>query len=266
MHKRRRIWGFTAGVIMIFASLRAFCADSSPTESGSVNPEWEVCRRTAIAYFRAEMHWVFTGRYPASIQELCETNEDIPLPPLEGAEITDPCSLHGLVLRYRLSEDGPEVASIGPDRHWGGWEPDSFFGMDDSHVSAITASAHLKQFLHASYCQALASGSVRYPVVLLKGEGIDPAAYRKIETRRTLCEPVEVARLDEVAEALHTRFNMGVYVRERFFEQETTGLGACSAQAGTLSLASLPDALSVLGEPAPAGFSWTYGQRRASYW
>ncbi len=233
---------------MILASLGAPCVVSSAAESDPVNPQWEVCRRTVIAYFQAEMHWVFTSRYPASIQELCEANEHIPLPPLEDSQITDPCSLHGLVLRYRLSEDGPEVASIGPDRRWGGWKADSFFGKDDSYVGASTAPDNLKQFLHASYCLALASGSVQYPVVLLKGEGIDAAAYRDIEARRTVREPVEVARLDEVAEALRTRFDVGIHISERFFEQETTGLGACFAQAKAASLASLSDALSVLGE------------------
>jgi len=250
-HRRQRVLAITAGVMAIFASLPPSCVASSPIESCATNPQWEACRRTAMVFFQAQMRWAFAGRYPSSLQELCQVNEGTPIGPLAKSQIADPCSLHGLLLRYRLSEGGPEVASIGPDRRWGGWQASPFFGEDDTHVSALTARSNLEQFLHATYCQAVASGCVQYPTVLLKGRDADAATYNTIQAR-VVRHPVEVAQVADVAEALRAELGVTIAAGAEFFEQEATGLRGCFAQGKTSVLFSFSEAVSILGESCPA--------------
>ena len=117
--------------------LKASATKFSPGASFSRLP-FETTRRLAVTYLYVEMYWVFKGIYPNTLRELVEKSPGFPLDPLSPKMIVDPYSAYKLPLRYRVTVDrGPEIVSIGPDGHWGGWQDEgpTLFGTDDIKVT-----------------------------------------------------------------------------------------------------------------------------------
>ncbi len=124
--------------------------------------------RLTIVYFQCELYWVFTGKYPKSLQELIYMKEDVPVGPLDAEMITDPYSKFGLPLRYRVTKNGPELISIGPDRRWGGWEYDNFYSLDDIRINRANAIQMIKGYLHATYGEFVEKGIIKFPNVHIR--------------------------------------------------------------------------------------------------
>lgn len=251
MRGRQRILRLIVGVAFLLGSLAVYGDMPNPGESTDASTVWEAHRRATVVFFRAQMRWVFSGQYPSSLLELCNADEDHPVCVATKSELIDPCSSQGLLLRYRLSGTAPEVASIGLDHRWGGWEGRLFFGEDDICVSTQTAPSHLRQFLHTTYCQAVASGLLQYPSVILEGEDVDTATYSAI-CARIAGDPVDTNRIEPVVEALCNQLGLTVVDGAKSFEEATTGLRDCFAERRPPQRLSFTEALLILAESCPA--------------
>ncbi len=149
--------GCSASILCWFSlPLRASTTKLSAGGSSS-RLSFETTRRLALTYFYVEMHWVFGGSYPDTLRQLVQSSPRFPLGPLSPEVIVDPYSAYEIPLRYRVTDKGPEIAGIGPDGRWGGWQDHSpsFFGTDDVRIDRASAPVFLQRYMHATYCCGL---------------------------------------------------------------------------------------------------------------
>lgn len=230
----------------------------SAKRSERIIPAFEVQRRLAIVYFQLELHWVMRGKYPKSLRELVIQSPSFPFPTLKADLIVDPYSAYRLPLRYRVTDNGPELASIGPDRRWGGWPSErhvNFYSLDDVRLTRASLKGCFQRYMHATYFQAVANEKIpRVPTGTdyLSVKPKDPSDVNRFLRSRIAKTQISASHPRALADQMTRAFNMlGPPSRGDFVRPELAGYDCWPPRGPCLDRVSLYDAVGVLLESTP---------------
>jgi len=210
--------------------------------------------RLVRLYADIQLRWALSGSYVKSLDELVTGKPgDARTDP---SAFADPWSKRGLYLRYRVTGEGPEIASIGPDRRWGDWEGEGFFGRDDLVIGAETASTFIDEYLHSVYCLERESGRVTYPVCGdLVGDPLPLAVAQQLLARKAK-HRLDGLDLETVILFLWSEWNAGVPLPNVFLAERTTGLRLLCPWWFKGARPTFRDMLDCLAEASPTWLVW----------
>ena len=222
--------------------------------SERIIPAFEVHRRLPIVYFQLELHWVMRGKYPKSLRELVIQSPSFPFPTLKADLIVDPYSAYRLPLRYRVTDDGPELAGIGPDRRWGGWPSErhvNFYSLDDVRLTRASLKGCLQRYLHATFFQAVENE--RIPRLSVGTDYIDAevengAAVNALLRTRVSKTELRASGPSDLLDGMKDGFNMLLGVHKEFALPDDTGFDSWSPRGPRLGRLSLYHAVGILLE------------------
>lgn len=222
-----------------------------PARRASIS--FEANRRLAVTYMQLEMWWVFKGRYPKSLQSLIEKSPGCPLDPLDAEAILDPYSSHGFPFRYRVTTQGAELASVGPDRRWGGWGDTavSFFIQDDIRITPQNVYHVAWRYMHSMYCQAVAEEALKWPVVSVQSSERQ-APLREEAVRDWIPEKaLHADSPEDLLRQMVQRWGLRAAIDKGELGASTIGFETWAPGGPELGQVSLQTALSALQEATP---------------
>lgn len=247
------------GMVALLLGLGSGCFGRSTPSPGAVTESGvpasvRAHARLAVVYFQAELWCTLTGEYPRELGDLVTSSPGVPLKPLGVKEIIDPFSAFGLPLRYRLTPDGPEVASVGPDRRWGGWPGQNsalLVGEDDIVYSPRNALYLGTRFMYAAYSEAIAKGTVQPPSVHVQVDSERRESLEKAVRDWRPGKALHPTSVPDLIDQLQSEWGISAAFERKCFESPTTGLGNLTVLGRELDITTLQMALSLLHEATP---------------
>jgi len=248
-----------SGVLAGTLVLLAWCLVPRVTVSAEpvADPAYVAQERLATAYAHVELLWVLTGEYPQSVEAVAKPGLHSLFPSLRADALNDPWSVYGQPFRYRVTDAGPQLASIGPDQRWGGWQgEDTFFGLDDLTATARTIPQLVRDYLHSVYCVERQRGRLAYPSPRVEFPSVVHVTPAKVEAMglRKAHAPLGSLEQGNVSTYLEQEWHVQMFLRPLALSNRFTGLKTALPAA---YLGSRPTLGGVAGALAEASPFWT---------